>query len=444
VRDVRRGVAVMVSPFRPMAGVGRPSRRDVLISAAVTFLTLMGTGGANAHRMSYGSGQLHATVPRAMNPFGWCLLLIACVALAWRRSRPNVVLLIAVACSVTFERFNFPIGPVYLAEIVAFVNAVALARDRVDRTFCYTLLTLGYLLSVRPGFGSVSLTWSLLVAGWMMLLAALAELVRSIGRARRASADARRAEQRRRAGEERLRIAQDLHDVLAHQLALITVQANAGLALLDRDPERVAASLRAIKDAGNTGLAELRHVLDALRTPDGSAPRRPAPLLSRSSDLAGLMDGAQAAGLRVRREVSGTERALPIAVDQAGYRIVQEALTNAVRHAGSGTGVLLRLDYRPDTLLLTVDDDGRGVPTPGAGAGGGNGLPGMGERVDARGGVLTAGAKPGGGWLVTAVLPTGGDGRGDGREDGRDNNRDGADDRMRDRHDSDDETRERS
>jgi signal transduction histidine kinase len=200
-------------------------------------------------------------------------------------------------------------------------------------------------------------------------------------------------------------MAQDLHDVLAHQLALITVQANAGLAMLHRQPARAGESLQAIKQAGNSALAELRGVLDALRTDATQAPRRPTPLLSRAADLQALIDGAQAAGLAVRQE-GGDAGNLPVAVDAAAYRVVQEALTNAVRHAGPGSAVTLCISRADDTLEVAVADDGRGVPQPGP-AGGGNGLPGMAERIGALGGTLQAGPRPAGGFTLTARIPLG-------------------------------------
>jgi signal transduction histidine kinase len=250
------------------------------------------------------------------------------------------------------------------------------------------------------------------LASWLLLLAAIAELSRLAGRARRAEAEraarteeARREQARRRAGEERLRMAQDLHDVLAHQLALITVQANAGLAMLHRQPARAGESLQAIKQAGNSALAELRGVLDALRADGTQAPRRPTPLLSRAADLQALIDGAQAAGLTVIHETA-LVRPLPTAVDAAAYRVVQEALTNAVRHAGPGSTVTLCVRLADDTLEVEVTDDGRGAPQPGT-AGGGNGLPGMAERIGALGGTLQAGPTPAGGFTVTARIPLG-------------------------------------
>jgi signal transduction histidine kinase len=159
------------------------------------------------------------------------------------------------------------------------------------------------VIAALPVFGRTSAAVQLGLAAWLLGLAAAAEITRILARFRRAEADerahaqeARRELAARRAGEQRLRIAQDLHDVLAHQLALITVQANVGLAMLEREPGRASDALSAIKDAGNSALGELPTVLGMLRTPDGAAPRGPVPLLSRDADLAQLAEGTQAAG----------------------------------------------------------------------------------------------------------------------------------------------------
>jgi signal transduction histidine kinase len=202
--------------------------------------------------------------------------------------------------------------------------------------------------------------------------------------------------------------------VLAHHISLITVQAGVGLELFDRRPEQARAALAAVKDAGNTALGELREALDILRDPEADLPRAPAPQISRSEDLGALLTSARSAGLRVRTRyerggLAGPEQAvsgeLPILVDQACYRILQESLTNAVRHAGPGTlvDVDVLVEAAPDRLVLSVRDDGcgasAGLPT------GGKGISGMSERAAALGGTLRAGPRPGGGFAVRATLP---------------------------------------
>ena len=474
---------------------GRPSGRDVLIAAGLAVVTVAGSYAIGRHA-GHQAGQPVAR----LGPAGYVLAVSACAALAWRRMYPTIVLLAVFGLVLGYNQAGYPPGAIYLPLIVAFCTAVF----RGDRRVGYSVLATGYLISTvlgpllhgqpLPGaaqFGGL--------AAWLLVFAAGAELARIRARARRAeteeaiAAEQARAEHaRRQAGEERLRIAQDLHDILAHQLALITVQANVGLAMIEREPSRAAGSLTAIKDAGNRALCELRTVLEALRTPavaragdspDGAGPRdgisspdgpavpdrrddlgrpdgdsspdrtvapdralrrdengpadarlpldgagavspagpsaagpggpaghaalRPAPLISRASDLAAVIGGTRAAGLAVRQEISGVQRPLPAPLDQAGYRIVQEALTNAVRHGGPGTLVRLRIEYGRADVRILVEDDGGGSPGAGAGAGSGNGLAGMRERAAALHGELQAGPRAAGGFLVSARLPLG-------------------------------------
>lgn len=388
--------------------LGRPRPVDLLLAAGITVIVVAGSTAVGAHAPA-SAGFRH------LGPTGYLPLLAAGAGLAWRRVWPTSVLVWVLGWITVYNGVGYPPGPSYLPLIVAFCTAII----RGDRRIAYAVLAAGYANAVLAGpmirGQPASPAARLGLAAWLLVLAAVAEIIRIRAAARRAearqaaqAAEARREQARRRTGEERLRIAQDLHDVLAHQLALITVQANAGLAVLDREPDRAGQSLRAIKDAGNTALGELRLVLDTLRTAaDGEPPRRPAPLLGRAADLDRLVDGAHAAGLRVTRETCGTARRLPGPVDQAGYRIVQEALTNAVRHAGPGTAVSLRVDYRHGALRIVVSDDGRGTPDPAAAPGGGNGLPGMRERAASLGGTLEAGPTPDGGFRVAATLPTG-------------------------------------
>ena len=387
----------------------RPQLRDRLGAAAIT-LFVLGTSAAVGDHAAQHFGQPY----RPLGDPGYLLILVAGIALAWRRIAPNTVLVIVFAAVTAYSAAGYPAGPIYSPLIVAFMFALV----HGDRRISYAVLAAGYLLAARPGFGQASLSFQLGLAAWLLVLAAAGEIVRIRIRVRRAetqeaalAAAATREQTRRRAGEERLRIARDLHDVLAHHLALITVQANAGLVTLTRDADRTEASLRAIKDSGNAALTELRSVLDLLRADqDDAAPRDPTPALSGGGDLDRLADGARAAGLTVRTEMLGEPRPLPGPVDRAAYRIVQEALTNAVRHSGPGTAVLVRVRYGDGELGLFIDNDGRGdTGTNSRSPGGGNGLPGMRERATSLGGTLRAGPTARGGFLVEATLPTSGD-----------------------------------
>jgi signal transduction histidine kinase len=203
---------------------------------------------------------------------------------------------------------------------------------------------------------------------------------------------------RRRAMEERLRIARELHDSLTHSISVIQVQAGVAVHLARKRGEEVPPSLLAIQEAGADAARELRTTLGALRSEDGDC--------SGLGQLDSLVARARAAGLPVTVTVTGAERALPPEVDQAAYRIVQEALTNVSRHAGHACASV-HLHYAPETLSVQVDDDGKGTGTSTGTrpSGPGLGLVGMRERVSALGGRLHAGPQDGGGFQVRAELP---------------------------------------
>jgi signal transduction histidine kinase len=207
---------------------------------------------------------------------------------------------------------------------------------------------------------------------------------------------------RRRASDERLRMAQELHDVLAHDLSLISVQAGVALHLLEEHPEQTRPALAAIREASGDALGELRRVLEILRADgdDDGAPRRPAPSLG---DLEGLVARTAAAGVDARLRVTGDRRVLPGDLERAAYRIVQESLTNAARYAG-GAPVEVSVDFGGDAVTVQVDDHGPG-PAPGRSAGSGSGIAGMRERASALGGRLDVGPRAGGGFRVRAWLP---------------------------------------
>ncbi|MFC4058568.1 sensor histidine kinase [Planomonospora corallina] len=200
----------------------------------------------------------------------------------------------------------------------------------------------------------------------------------------------------RRAGEERLWIAQELHDSLTHAISVVNVQVAVALQALDHRPELAREALMAIKESGHEAIGELRATLGVLRQADPDGPEAGLARLPR------LAARAEAAGLPVRTAVLGERRELPAEVDRAAYRIVQEALTNVLRHAGAAT-VTVTTEYRPDMIVLSVEDDGES----GTGTGG-MGLIGMRERAVAVGGTLTAGPRPQGGFAVRAELPAAG------------------------------------
>jgi signal transduction histidine kinase len=198
--------------------------------------------------------------------------------------------------------------------------------------------------------------------------------------------------------EERARIARELHDVVAHSVSVMVLQAGAVRRLLRDDQERERDALGAVERTGREALLEMRRLLGVLRTPDEEVELAPQPGLS---ELAALVARTEAAGLPVALHVEGEPGQLPLGVDLSAYRIVQEALTNALKHAGPATAEVA-IRYEADAVEIEVTDDGRG---PTGTNGGGHGLVGMRERATLYGGQLSAGARPGGGYVVRARLP---------------------------------------
>jgi signal transduction histidine kinase len=198
--------------------------------------------------------------------------------------------------------------------------------------------------------------------------------------------------------DERNRIAREMHDVVAHSVSLMVVQAGGARRMLDTDREASREALLAVEDVGRAALAELRRVLGLLRGTDEPLALRPQP---GTAQLASLVAGTRGAGLEVDLAVEGEPRPVQAGVDLAVYRVVQEALTNAVKHA-QARHASVRLDWQPDALHVDVVDDGRGPLVP---AQGGHGLVGMRERLAAYGGALEAGPRTGGGFAVRARIP---------------------------------------
>lgn len=252
--------------------------------------------------------------------------------------------------------------------------------------------------------GFVAVPLALGVAGHDRRLATAALLDRAESAER-----TREEETLRRVGEERLRIARDVHDVVAHAMVAINVQAGVGAHLLDRDPEQAHATLRDIKRVSGEALGDLRSMLGLLRQEDDDTG---APVLPTQglAEIDGLRESLTSAGVDLDLSIDDSADQLPAAVGATGYRIVQEALTNVMRHAGP-TSARVRVTRDDDGIAqvvrIEVEDDGGADPGALVGAGSGNGLRGMRERAAAVGGSLEAGPRAGGGWRVSATLPVG-------------------------------------
>jgi signal transduction histidine kinase len=325
------------------------------------------------------------------------LLLIGPSALAVRDRWPLTAIVASIAAASVYVALGYPYGPVFLSIVVALYNGVQLRRRET-----WILAGLGYVAffvaeAIDPraanGIGWLHLA---LVAGWLLLVLTVSEVVRV---RREQSAEQQRLAQEaseRQASEQRLQLAQELHDVLAHNISLINVQASVALHLLDEHPDQARPALATIKHASHDALGELRTALDLLRN-GADAPLVPAPHLS---ELGTLVDGVRSGGLEVSFDPAPPPGPLPATVELAAYRIVQEALTNVTRHAHARRAEVT-LTYG-DELRVEVTDDGIG-----GSARAGNGIAGMRERAESLGGTLEAGPRPGGGFRVAARLPVG-------------------------------------
>ncbi|MCT9076867.1 sensor histidine kinase [Streptomyces fulvoviolaceus] len=345
---------------------------------------------------------------RRPDALGWTLLLAAHVPLVWRRRRPLLVLAALVALIVPYHALdNNHTAPTPAAYVALYTVAVT---SRPLRTILVGCAVVGISVSVMLTVNAHQAVELLRISGWVIAVLFFGIDVRYyrsyvtsiVERAVRAERT-REEEARRRVAEERLRIARDLHDLLAHTITLIGVQTSVAAHVLSADPERldretVAKSLDDIAETCRTARGELRTTLEVLRASEQGDARGPLPGLDGVTDL---LEAARLAGAKVEQTVR--IRQAPPAVGAAAYRIVQEALTNAVRHAGPSPAVCVSLYEEQGALRLSVTDDGTG-PQPGVGTPG-FGLVGMRERARSVGGTLDAGPRVGGGFEVTAVLP---------------------------------------
>jgi signal transduction histidine kinase len=380
-------------------GVGRVLVADVLPAAAAGAVMVLGSGPA-------ASGEVPPRRP--LDLLAYALMAVAASVLLGRRRWPLGVLAVTVGASVVYLTLEYPHGPILLPMSVAMYSVAVRLSAGASLVACGVAL----LAVVIPDM--LVIDPELLLVETPLLLAVLSGLLLpswAIGTVVRLGHEterrARQDETRRRADEERLRIAREVHDVVGHGLAVINLQAGVALHVVGRRPEHAEVALAAIKRSSKDALEELRGTLAVFRRPDnGGGPWRPAPRLDRLEALAAAMVEV---GLPVEVAVTGQRAGLPAAVDLAAYRIVQESLTNVVRHAGSATATV-RVSYQPDAVVLEVADTGRGRAA-GAARLAGHGIAGMQERAAAVGGTLQAGPSGDGGFLVRARLPLGADHR---------------------------------
>ena len=383
-----------------------PARRwvaDALLAAAVGAVNLavaVTSDTAGAGRVPW----------RPLDALGYLLLALGPLALVARRRWPLGVLAVVEAVSLAYSARTYPEGGTGLTVFVALYTVAAMERRRLVVAAAAVTVALAVVTEVtfyratmfegEPLYGAVVLLAAVFLGEAVRNRRAyVAELRDRAERAERTRED----EARRRVDEERMRIARELHDVVSHSIGVISVQAGVAAHLLERRPDKAGEALATIRQASDEALDELHAMLGVLRQPDGHAPLAPAPGLAQLDALVAMAEGA---GLREEVDAGGAAN-LPPAVDLACYRIVQESLTNVVRHAGASSATVT-VAADGDTLLVEVTDDGPGAPGAGNGNGTRQGIVGMRERARALGGTLEAGPRPEGGFRVSARLPTAG------------------------------------
>ncbi|MFI1360938.1 sensor histidine kinase [Streptomyces sp. NPDC020898] len=354
----------------------------------------------------------------------YLIAVVSCAALPVRHRAPLAAMAVTTACGVLGPVLGLLLSPLIVAPAVITAYSYALTvRNERRAAGAVLLISAALLVASTPLFGALS--WQDAsrvgaVAAFPLVAGVLGHSVRNRRaylaaveeRARRAE-ESRDSEARQRVAEERVRIARELHDLVAHQITLANAQATVAAHLFDTRPEQTRTSLRELVETTGHALDELRATVGLLRqSGDAATPAEPAPGLSR---LPTLLESFRRAGLEVTVHQEGTARPLPPGVDLTAYRIVQEALTNVTKHAGTGSA-RVRLAFGRDRVTITVADDGGGARTaptaptrPRASAvvdrPPGYGLIGMRERATAVGGQLSAGRRPEGGFLVSSQLP---------------------------------------
>lgn len=349
---------------------------------------------------------------RESDVWGVLLVLAATLPLAFRRRWPVPVLAAVSVATWTYWMSDYT-KAFDAAILVALYTTVAHEENRRRAWITSAFFAITSVVIVIFGIVSdeddVDVSTLLGVVTIFTVGMVMGEAVRNRrayqqeleAKAARAQAEAA-AEADRAVVEERTRIARELHDVVAHSMSVMVVQAGAARRVLQTDPGRAEQALAAIEDTGRSSLTEMRRVLGILRTPDDARELSPQPTLD---DFHDLVTSCGEAGVDVELVVEGDERPLSAGLELAVFRIVQEALTNVVKHSAADRAEV-RLSYGSQTLEVAVSDAGRGAAATPAAPGTGNGLVGMRERVELFDGSLVTGPRPGGGYRVVATLPT--------------------------------------
>ncbi|MGC4763697.1 sensor histidine kinase [Micromonospora sp. DT46] len=394
--------------------LGRPLRGvafDAFVSATVALLGLAG--------MANQPGGGRATLVGAA----------MAVALLFRRAHPSAVAAVVAALAMVQVVAGWGPLPFDVAVLIALYSVIKYADRLRDGVLAGIGAAVGVVLAGLQTSGAIA-WWAAaiyygLVTGavWLVGLNVRTRRLYVFSLEERAATleREREAEARAAVAEERTRIARELHDVVAHSMAVMIVQADGARFTLDRDPETARQAVKVVADTGRQALEEMRRLVGVLREPDApdaqagpgaagapgdaGATADPAHRRLALAELPALLDRFRAAGLRARHAVTGEQAPMPPGLELTVYRVVQEGLTNALKHAGVGADVEVTVAHAGDAVVVRVVDDGRGRPPVSPAPSGGHGLVGMRERVGVYDGSLTAGPRLAGGWQVEARLP---------------------------------------
>jgi signal transduction histidine kinase len=329
--------------------------------------------------------------------------------LAWRRSLPLMVAPLMVAfvawqALLGGDLLENAVTPIVTIPLAIYSMGVLLGRRSSAIVFAFTAGVLLVVAATSDDRSADMIVFFLLIAGGPYLVGRVVNARIQLARELRAKASRLERDQEEKqklaVAEERARIAREMHDVVAHNVSVMVVQASAARRMIDHDPDRAREALSSVEHTGREALAEMRRMLDVLRVEDERAALAPQPSID---ELEALIDLAREAGLQVELEVEGERRRVSSGVDLSAFRIVQEALSNTIKHAGAANA-RVRLRFGDDEMEVDVVDDGHGV-RPRDDNGKGHGLVGMRERVAMLGGRLEAGYRANGGFEVRATLP---------------------------------------
>ncbi|MFE3904933.1 sensor histidine kinase [Streptomyces sp. NPDC059153] len=366
------------------------------VFASAVFASVVGTWGTTSEHIDWQPGVVLAAV--------------ACTALWWHRSHPRTVVAVTALCASAASGFGYLTTPLLLAPVMVALYWLATETER-KTAHLYCLATAAVLVPTAV-LSERSVSWILvtlnpavsllLPVAWGSAVRLRRAYLQSL-RARAEHAEHTREEEaRQRVAEERVRIARELHDVVAHHLALANAQAGTAARLVRSRPEQAEQLLTDLAGTTSSALREVKATVSLLRRPDDpDSPLDPAPGLERLPELVASLCTA---GLKVTVTTDGEEKPLSPGVDLTAYRIIQEALTNVTKHAAT-TAAQVTLSYAGDLLKITVSDEGTSSAALGPAQDGGFGLIGMRERAESAGGHFEAGRHPGGGFTVTAELP---------------------------------------